>query len=111
MTCNLWINKDISVDGEDQTDGCFHLNNCYVRLSFDWDGSTDVGFAMGTSAPDGYREICIDELSDDIGLWRAAKEHMNDIAVSGGYLHRVGQYLERRKDSSANNFSRMFVSS
>jgi hypothetical protein len=35
MTCNLWVNKDISLEGEDHTDGCFHLNACYVRLSFD----------------------------------------------------------------------------
>lgn len=96
--CNLWINVDISVNGEDMNDGCFHLNNCYVRLNLGHDGSLDVPFTMGgATVPAGYRDVCMDELVDDVALWRAAKEHLNVVAVNGGYLNRVGQYVERRE--------------
>jgi len=50
----------------------------------------------GIAIPDGYRDICIDELSYDTNLWRQAKTHMNVISVGGGYLNRVGEYVERK---------------
>lgn len=57
----------------------------------------------GYAVPEGFRDVCMDELVSDVALWRAAKEHMNQIAVVGGYLNRVGQYVERREDYGYDN--------
>lgn len=78
--CMKWINVDISVQGEDDHNGagCFHLNNCYVRLTGE---KAQVEFRMGASAevPAGFRDVCMDELVDDMSLWRAAKDHLDQV--------------------------------
>lgn len=108
-TCNMWVNKDISEEGEDTSNGCFHLNNCYVRLNGQG-GKLDVDFAMGgSSVPAGFRSVCLAELSDDVKLWRAAKEHMSQVSVDGGYLNRRGQYIERRSGAAEAGSSTLYV--
>lgn len=71
--CNLWINTDIGHGSDDDNvEACFHLSNCYVWMGGNDDFVHDpIDFAMGTYAiPDGYRDVCIDELSYDTNLWR-----------------------------------------
>lgn len=99
--CNMWVNEDIGHASEDDVEACFHLSDCYV-----WTGSGDdwisepIGFAMGGYAiPDGYRDVCLHELEFDSNLWRQAKRHMNNVAVGGGYLNRVGDYVEKRENT------------
>lgn len=54
----------------------------------------------GMAIPDGFRDVCIDELSYDTNMWRQAKKHMNQISVGGGYLNRIGEYIERKENDS-----------
>jgi len=97
----MWINKDIGFASDDNVEACFHLSNCYV-----WNGpsggdnvSQKIDMTMGGySIPEGMRDICIDELTYDANLWRQAKNHMNQISVGGGYLNRVGEYVERKEN-------------
>jgi len=94
----MWINSDIGHASDDDVEACFHLSNCYVwnGLGEDWVGEQlDISLG-GYAIPDGYRDVCIDELTYDTNLWRQAKKHMNQISVGGGVLNRVGEYVERR---------------
>lgn len=103
----MWINEDIGHGDDENVEACFHLSNCYV-----WKGGDDgfvsepIDIQMGGYAiPEGYRDVCIDELSYDTNLWRQSKKFMNKIAVGGGYLNRVGEYIERKNNDAGMKMS------
>lgn len=77
------------------------MSNCYVWVGGDDETNVTqkIDMTMGSySIPEGMRDICIDELTYDANLWRQAKNHMNKISVGGGYLNRVGEYVERKEN-------------